>query len=120
MVLYDYDFYDPAIGDPTKLSPYGMRHLGAIERMLRTGCACPVMVERTISSDRIDLARQMNVVTALGESGLAPQVVITDSIVGLSGADALMANESLLQQTKVGGAPLPVHTNDLGTGGSGQ
>ena len=55
------------------------------------------MIERTMNSDRTDLARQMNVVTALGEAGLAPQVVITDSIVSFDAAtDSLLARESLL------------------------
>ena len=48
MMLYDYDFNDPAVGDPTKLSPYGLRRLSQMEKWLRAGYACPVMIDRLL------------------------------------------------------------------------
>ena len=117
MVLYHYDFNDPAVGDPSKLSPYGLRRLGEIVKLLQAGNACPVMIEQTIGSPALDTARQMHVVTALGEASLVPQVVIADTAAGLRGDEALSIHQSLLRQTAEGGATF-IRQTSSGTGGS--
>ena len=119
MVLYHYDFNDPDVGDPSKLTPYGLRHLGQIEKLLQGGNACPVMIEQTIGSPALDAARQVHVVTVLGESNLAPQVVIADTPAGLRGDEALFVHLNLLQQTRSGGATF-VRQPTGATGSSGQ
>ena len=120
MVLYKYDFNDPAIGDPAKLSPYGLRRLNQIARWLRAGNMYPVNIEPTIGSPALDAARQMHVITVLGESGLTPQVVVSDTMPGLLGAEALLVHVDRLQKFATGGAVYNRQTTDnTGTGSSG-
>ncbi|MEI8372310.1 MAG: hypothetical protein WCJ35_05660 [Planctomycetota bacterium] len=103
MVLYHYDFNDPAVGNPAKLSPYGLRRLSEIAKWIQAGNVCPVMIEHTLGSPALDTARQMHVATVLGELSLAPQVVIADTPAGLRGDEALLIHQNLLQQTSAGG-----------------
>jgi hypothetical protein len=118
MVLYNYDFNDPAVGDPSKLSPYGLRHLGQMERWLRAGYAAPVLIEQNLGTPALDNARQMHVITVLGESGLAPQVAVADAGSGLSGSEALLVHVSRLQQFSQG-SPNFSHQSAAATGSNG-
>ena len=115
MMLYNYDFNDPIVGDPTKLSPYGLRHLGQMERWLRAGYTCPVLIEQNLGSATLDNARQMSVITSLGEAGLAPQVAVGDGGSGLSGTESLLIHVSRLQQFAHGG-PASQGTSSSGSG----
>jgi hypothetical protein len=103
MVLYNYDFNDPAIGDPAKLSFYGMRRVNEIARMLRCGNCNVVTIEQMPGSPALDTARQMQVIAAFGEAGLAPQVAVGDTDTGMLGAEALLAHGTRLQQFAAGG-----------------
>jgi hypothetical protein len=118
MMLYNYDFNDPAVGDPTKLSPYGLRRLGQMEKWMQAGYACPVMIEENLATPALDTARQMHVIAVLGEAGLAPQVAIADAGSGLSGTEALLVHVSRLQQFSQGG-PSFGHQSAAATGSNG-
>ena len=120
LALYNYDFNDPAIGDPAKLSPYGLRRLNAIGTLVRAGACSAVMIERTMGNPALDSARQMNVSLAMGETGLSPQVVIADTPAGLSGAESLLIYRNQLRQTAAEGTTLPRQTSSgTGTGSGG-
>ena len=112
LVLYRADFIE---GSGT-LNPRGRDQLARIALLLPRSF-CPVIIEPTLCAPELDQVRLLEVVSELGRCGFAvpPQRVVIGPppAVGLSGVEAGMIYNNLLNQTLSGG------TRSGGGGGAG-
>lgn len=103
LVLYRADFIE---GSGT-LSPRGRDQLAKIAQLLPRSF-CPLIIEPTLCAPELDQARLLEVVNELGRCGFAipaQRVVIgSPPAVGLSGVEAGLIYNNLLNQTLSGGS----------------
>ncbi len=103
MVLYRADFIEGS----GALNPRGREHLARIAVLLPRNF-CPVIIEPTLCAPELNQVRHLEVVNELGRCGFAvpPQRVVIGPppAVGLSGVEAGMIYNNLLNQTLSGGA----------------
>jgi hypothetical protein len=100
LVLYRYDFQDGA----DALNVRGERQLGKLAAMLADG-ACPLIIEPQPGHPEISEARRLYVLARL--STLAGVPISEDRVVvaeppasGFSGVEALLIDQTMLQQTR--------------------
>lgn len=100
MVLYHYDFLDPAAGDTSQLSLSGQRRLQEIIRISPPSNPFPIVVESTLGNARLDAARQAHVIEMLARSNVSLAVIVGIPPTGRRADEALKIHENLLRQVE--------------------
>jgi hypothetical protein len=106
MILYHFDFVDDGNGSTSELSDFGRQRLWTMAKMLKSNCF-PIVIQRTPDNLELDANRRAYVLSLLASwSFPVPDervVVGTPKHRGVSGEEAYLIHQNLLDQTQCGG-----------------